>query len=419
MAVDEWIRYTVSEIASQERNALVGGPFGSNLVTKDYVSSGIPVIRGQNMGFGRWVDGEFAFVTTEKAESLSANIARPGDLVFTQRGTLGQVAIVPSNRFHRYVVSQSQMKLTVDPTKVDANYLYYVFRSDKQQDYIRRNTIQTGVPHTNLGLLRETPLSLPSLSTQKAIAHILGTLDDKIELNRRMNETLEAIARAIFKSWFVDFEPIPGIGPHEEWEESPVGKIPQGWIMGILEDIVEILDSKRIPLSKKEREVRKGKYPYYGAASIVDYVDDHLFEGVHVLMSEDGANVVDDQGFPLLQYVWGQFWVNNHAHVLRGKDGISTEYVFLLLKQTNASHMVTGAVQPKINQKNMKQLPAIIPTGKASETFSDFISTFFDRIRLNADQITVLSEMRDTLLPRLLSGELRIKDAERFASKAV
>ena len=202
MAIEVHTGCTVADIAARSRNALVGGPFGSDLVSKDYVPSGVPVIRGINMGQGRWVGGEFAYVTAEKADSLSSNCAKPGDLIFTQRGTLGQVALIPQVGPDRYLISQSQMKLSVDPKKADSLFLYYVFTGAEQQAYIRQNAIQTGVPHTNLGILRKTPLSLPQLARQKAIAEVLGSLDDKIELNRRMNATLEAMARALFPQWF-------------------------------------------------------------------------------------------------------------------------------------------------------------------------------------------------------------------------
>ena len=245
----EWRESIVGEIASPVRNALVGGPFGSNLVSRDYVDAGVPVIRGQNMG-GRWVSGEFAYVTDTKADSLDANLARPGDIVFTQRGTLGQVSVVPAGKFDRYLVSQSQMKLTVNCELADPMFIYYVFSTAEQQDYIRQNAIQTGVPHTNLGILRGTPVPLPSLPEQRAIAHILGTLDDKIELNRRMNETLEAIAWVLFKSWFVDFDPVrakaegrdPGLPQPladlfpDSFEESELGEIPRGWKVGSVDD---------------------------------------------------------------------------------------------------------------------------------------------------------------------------------------
>jgi type I restriction enzyme, S subunit len=182
----DWRETTIGEIAAPVRNALVGGPFGSNLVSRDYVDAGVPVIRGQNMG-GRWVSGEFAFVTNTKAASLNANIARPGDIVFTQRGTVGQVSVVPTGKFDRYLVSQSQMKLTVNRDLVEPLFIYYVFSTSEQQNYIRQNAIQTGVPHTNLGILRSTPVPLPPLREQRNIAHILGTLDDKRYSNRGLS----------------------------------------------------------------------------------------------------------------------------------------------------------------------------------------------------------------------------------------
>jgi type I restriction enzyme S subunit len=244
----------VVDVAAVERNALVGGPFGSELVSRDYVPFGIPVIRGANMGRGRWVAGEFVYVTPQKADSLAANCAKPGDVVFTQRGTLGQVAIVPKGQYERYLISQSQMKLTVAADKADPLFIYYLFTGPEQQEHIRNNAIQTGVPHTNLGILRGTPIRLPALPEQKRIAHILGTIDDKIELNRRMNATLEAMSRAIFKSWFVDFDPVrqkaAGKQPvgmdaktaalfPDSFEDSEIGEVPKGWRVGQVRSFVE------------------------------------------------------------------------------------------------------------------------------------------------------------------------------------
>ena len=225
------IEATIDDIVASSRNAIVGGPFGSNLVSRDYVPEGVPVIRGQNMG-NRWVAGDFVFVTPQKAKSLEANLARPGDIVLTQRGTLGQVSLVPLAPFDSYLVSQSQMKVTVNREIADPLFFYYVLSSVEQQDYVRQNAIQTGVPHTNLGILRSTPVPVPSLDEQRAIAHILGTLDDKIELNRRMNETLEAMARALFKSWFIDFDPVrakAALRNHSplEGESASQGRSPQ------------------------------------------------------------------------------------------------------------------------------------------------------------------------------------------------
>jgi type I restriction enzyme S subunit len=256
----------VADVAAPTKNALVGGPFGSNLVSNDYVPCGVPVIRGANLGHGRWIGGEFAYVSKEKADSLSGNCAKVGDLVFTQRGTLGQVAMVPQNGPERYLISQSQMKLTVDSAKADPLYLYYVFTSREQQEYIRQNAIQTGVPHTNLGILRDAPLTLPPLAKQQAIAVVLGVLDDKIELNRRMNATLETMARALFQSWFVDFDPVrakldghkpTGLEPAvaalfpNEFEDSELGHIPKGWDVGRLDGVLTLQRGFDLPTSDR------------------------------------------------------------------------------------------------------------------------------------------------------------------------
>ena len=176
-SISEWPTATIEDIAAESPNALVGGPFGSNLVSRDYVPEGVPVIRGQNMG-DRWVAGQFVFVTPEKAETLRANLARPGDIILTQRGTLGQVSLVPCS-LACCLVSQSQMKVTVSREIADPLFFYYVLSSAEQQDHVRRNAIQTAVPHTNLGILRSTPIQIPPLDEQRAVAHILGSLDDK------------------------------------------------------------------------------------------------------------------------------------------------------------------------------------------------------------------------------------------------
>ncbi|MBK9447524.1 MAG: restriction endonuclease subunit S [Betaproteobacteria bacterium] len=240
-----------------------------------------------------------------------------------------------------------------------------------------------------------------------------------------MNATLEAMARALFQSWFVDFDPVRAkldgrqpIGLDEataalfpaSFHDSAVGHIPNGWRASHLGDVVEVFDSKRIPLSGREREQRKGPYPYHGAASVMDYIDDFLFDGVFALMGEDGS-VINDDGCPVMQYVWGKFWVNNHAHVLRGKNGVCTEHVLLHLKNSNIAAFVTGAVQPKLNQGNMNRIPLTLPPPAIGEAFARTIGPLFEQIRANTDQSRTLATLRDMLLPKLLSGELSVSDA--------
>ena len=238
-----------------------------------------------------------------------------------------------------------------------------------------------------------------------------------------MNETLEAMARALFKSWFVDFDPvrakmegrdtglpqdIADLFPNR-LVDSEIGEIPEGWTAATLAKVIELHDRKRIPLNKRQRSQRQGPYPYYGAAGIMDYVDDYLFDGVHILTGEDGS-VVNAHGHPIVQYVWGRFWVNNHAHVIKGTNVISDEHLYLLLKHTNITAFVTGAVQPKLNQKNLKAIPLVVPGASTSRVFSRLVAPLFARFRHNADECSRLAALRDTVLPKLISGEIRVPD---------
>lgn len=154
---------------------LVGGPFGSSLVGKDYVDEGVPIIRGSNLGSGKWVGGEFAFVTREKFErDLARNAAVPGDLVFTQRGTLGQVSLVPAGLADEFVVSQSQMRLRVDTDRYDPHYVYYACEDPGFIRVLSDRAIRTGVPHINLGILAELTIPSRAIDEQRAIAEVLG-----------------------------------------------------------------------------------------------------------------------------------------------------------------------------------------------------------------------------------------------------
>lgn len=209
--VDEWQVVPVAKIAADLPSAIAMGPFGSRIKTDNFVNCGVPIIRGINLAGGRFYEEDFVFLTEDKADELKSSNAFPGDIIFTHRGTLGQVSIIPKNsKYKRYVVSQSQMKLTCDTSKVEPTYVFYYFRSPKGQYQLLLNTSTTGVPAISRPstTLKNILISLPPLTEQKAIAHILSSLDDKIELNQQMNRTLEAQARAIFKSWFVDFDPV-------------------------------------------------------------------------------------------------------------------------------------------------------------------------------------------------------------------
>ena len=205
-----------------------------------------------------------------------------------------------------------------------------------------------------------------------------------------LNDNLLATTQAIYKSWFVDFEPFEGV-------------CPQNWLYGCVDDIAEFYDSMRIPLSSLERGDMERIYPYYGAVSIVDYVDDFIFDGEYLLVSEDGIYVVDENGRPLLQHITGKFWANNHAHILKGKAGFNEDSLYLFLANTNMAPIVTGAAQPKINQANLKSFPITIPTSDVIEKFNALIQPFFDQRLSNEAEVKHLEKLKDLLLSRLVN----------------
>lgn len=243
--------------------------------------------------------------------------------------------------------------------------------------------------------LAPTSINVPDLETQDRIVGILDVIERKISTNAKINKNLLEQATALYGKCF----------PY-----STSDNLPPGWRVGTIGEIVEIHDSKRIPLSGAQRaKMEKRIYPYYGAASLMDYVDEYIFDGKYLLLGEDGT-VVDDAGYPIIQYVWGQFWVNNHAHILTGKLGFNVESLLLLFKCTPVKSIVTGAVQPKISQANLRSIQVVIPPLDELDSFNELIRPMFDQIRQNHDQNKALAAMRDALLPKLMSGELDVSE---------
>ncbi|MDY5836071.1 MAG: restriction endonuclease subunit S [Eubacteriales bacterium] len=189
------------------------------------------------------------------------------------------------------------------------------------------------------------------------------------------------------------------------------GAIPSDWHHGTVSEIIELHDSKRIPLSSRERAKLDKIYPYYGATSVMDYVDRYLFDGIYLLLGEDGT-VVDEQGFPILQYVEGKFWVNNHAHIITGKNGFTVELLYLLFSLTNVRSIVTGAVQPKISQASLKKVSIVIPSETELRVFDESIQPLFAEIRNLRAENDRLATIRDTMLPRLMSGDIDVSDLD-------
>ena len=313
---------------------IAAGPFGSNLKVECFVPSGFPIVDGANLKSYKVTDNITKFVTEKKARSLGRSIAKRGDVIVTISGTLGQISYIPDDsKYTEYLCSQRQFRVSFDESKVYAPYLVFYFHTYEGQNKILSFANQTGVPALSQPLknFKKIRLQLPPLEQQKKIASVIEAINRKIEYNQKINDNLLAQAQTLYKQFF----------PYGVQDD-----LPDGWRIGTVGEIIEIHDSKRIPLSGADRtKMEKKIYPYYGAASLMDFVDNYIFDGKYLLLGEDGT-VVDDAGYPILQYVWGQFWVNNHAHILTGRLGYDVESLYMLFKQTPVKSIVTGAVQP-------------------------------------------------------------------------
>lgn len=280
----------------------------------------------------------------------------------------------------------------------DPQFVYYTAINPVFRNVAIKSMVgSSGRQRVQQSVLEELELSVPDLEEQRRIGAFLARIDEKIALNDRINDNLQQQASILYGKYF----------PYAVTDD-----LPAGWRVGTVGEIVEIHDSKRIPLSGAQRaKMEKRIYPYYGAASLMDYVDEYIFDGKYLLLGEDGT-VVDDAGYPILQYVWGQFWVNNHAHILTGKLGFNVESLLLLFKRTPVKSIVTGAVQPKISQANLRSIQVVVPPQHELDAFNELIRPLFDQIRQNQDQNKALISLRDALLPKLMSGEIDVSDIQ-------
>ena len=321
-----------------------------------------------------------------------------GDVLInsTGTGTAGRVA-----QLHNVVMPTTidgHMILLRPTDEIDSLYYGYAIKSfQKQIEALAEGS--TGQTEINRQRLQnEVIIKFPiDKCKQRKISSFLSNLDKKIKVNIEINKNLEQQAQALFNQVF----------PY-----TLEDKLPHNWVIGTVNDVIELHDSKRIPLSGFQRsKMKKRIYPYYGAASLMDYVDEYIFDGTYLLLGEDGT-VVDNQGYPILQYIWGQFWVNNHAHILTGKRGFNVESLYLLFKCTPVKSIITGAVQPKISQANLKSLKIVIPPENAISEFNFTIKPIFSLIRSNQDENKSLSELKDNLLSKLMSGEIDISNLD-------
>lgn len=421
----DWPSVRIEEIAAAQPSAMATGPFGSSISAKFFQDSGVPVIRGSNLSADvqtKIDDTGLVFVSEDKAQEFPRCIVGPGDLVFTCWGTINQVGLIDSQaRFKRYLISNKQMKLTVDRTKADPRFVYYVFSGPIKQSEIIENGIGSSVPGFNLGQLRKHSFSLPPLKEQQAIADFLDLFTDRIALLRETNTTLEAIAQALFKSWFVDFEPVHAKARGEQpqgmddataalfpdsFEESELGMIPKGWQVKSFGEFVT-----RQSVGKKydqKSALPEGLIPILdqGKSGIIGFHNDE--PGVRA--SLDNPVVVFANHTCYMRLITFDFSAIQNVLPFIGK-GIDTVWAFYATKDRVKFSEYKGHWPDFAIEK------AVIPDDHLTFAFRNIVDSIVRGMRSNEQQAQTLAQLRDTLLPKLISGQLRLPEAEELLAE--
>jgi type I restriction enzyme S subunit len=349
------------------------------------------VIRGGNLPNDRiFHDDDFVFVREEKADQLMSNTAYPGDLVFTQRGTLGQVGLIPTEaRFPRYIVSQSQMKLTVDPGKADARFVFYYFRHPDTVQSIKNRASSSGVPHINLGVLRQMELPLPSPDTQKEIVRILATYDDLIENNRRRMTLIEESARLLYREWFVRLR-FPG---HEH--KRIVNGVPEGWERRTLGDAMTLKRGYDLPESHR----KAGDVPVVSSSGITGFHSEKRALAPGIVTGRYGT-------LGEVFFVQEDFWPLNTALYVSDFKGNPPAFAAHLLRTVLGGIQSDKAAVPGLDRNVVHQIQVLLPPKLLRAEFSGFATPIYQQIRTLGDCNAKLKAARDLLLPRLMSGQI-------------
>jgi type I restriction enzyme S subunit len=331
------------------------------------------------------------WVSKESYEFLKKSKLYGGEIVLTNVGAnLGTVFIAPQLEYPTTLGPNAIMIKTNENDK----YLYYWLKSKNGQNTIKSIVTGSAMPKFNKTDLKNIEIAIPCIEDQDKIVEILSNIDKKIELNNQTNDNLYELGDVLYKEYYSKYE----------------NELPNGYKYLNLNEVSVNFDSKRKPMSSREREQHKGIYPYYGATSIIDYVDDYIFDDTYLLMGEDGT-VKTNEGYPVLQYIWGKSCINNHTHVLQGTI-ISTEHLMFALRKKNIETLITGAVQPKINQENMNKIKIIIATDDINIKFEEQIKIIVDKIKFNSIENITLTQLRNTLLPKLMNEKIDLNKIE-------
>jgi type I restriction enzyme, S subunit len=386
------------------------GPFGSDIKVENFISSGVPVLNGSNLSKNKLVEDNFKYVSEEKAKTYKKAIAIRGDIVVTHRGTLGQISYIPDNsKFEKYVISQSQFRVKLKKDLVDPSFFVYFFHTSEGQKRLLANKCHVGVPAlaqatTNFKLIE---IPLPKLEIQKYISAVLSSLDNKIELNNRINSEVEAIAKTLYDYWFVQFDfpnekgkPYKTSGGKMLWSEELKREIPEGW------DSIKI--DQLLAKESATKKILTSEILTKGLIPVIDQSTDFI---------AGYTNSIDS----VIETVVPRIIFGDHTRILklinfnfaRGADGTQ---VILSNNKRMPQHLFYHTLL-KIDLSNygyarhykfLKDQRIILPSKEIAEKFEDIAQQYYKQIKHKIFENLKLAELRDWLLPMLMNGQVKV-----------
>lgn len=322
-------------------------------------------------------------------------ISKPLDILISVRAPVGDVNI---NNIEACI--GRGLGAIRQTSKSNYKYLYYAVQ--KYNNQLKKASQGSTFEAINSNDLKGLKLPIPGINEQEKIASILSTVDEQIDNVDGLIEKNKELKKGLMKQLLTK-----GIG-HTKFKKTEAGEIPEQWEVKKLEEICEILDSKRVPLNEKQRADMRGDIPYYGANSIVDYVNDYLFDDKLILMAEDGGNFSEFRDKPIAFYVEGKCWVNNHAHVLRAKDYKSSKWIFYNLVNKDITNIVQGGTRAKLNQKDLRNIVIAFPKVYEQIEIVKILSEVDEIIDKYQNKKIKLEELKKGLMQQLLTGKIRV-----------
>lgn len=436
----EWQSTTLGAICNAQGGAIQTGPFGSQLHTSDYKEHGVPVVMPTNIGDGGISEVGIARIDDSDVERLSQHKLRLGDIVFSRRGDVTKNALIQPHEVG-WLCGTGCLKVRVGERRIaDERFISYHLRSPGTKEWLVRHAVGATMPNLNTGILASVPIMLPPLNVQLRIGEILGSLDDCIAILHETNATLEAMAQAIFKSWFVDFDPVrakaEGRQPErmdattaalfpDSFEESELGGVPRGWRVGTLGDIAQTA-RQQMQVSELHANLH-----YVGLEHIPRKSLSLICWGnAEGLESAKAAFSKGDVLFGRLRPYFHKVVIAPFAGVcstdilvcqprIQNYFGVMAMHLFSETLIGYADRLSNGAKMPRVNWKDLAAYPIIIPSAEVAERLNEEINPLVACMMENTHQAQTLTQLRDTLLPKLISGEIRLPEAESIVRSAV